>query len=406
MTRNNMHTTIPMQHFCYVFFLLVATISRVHASMNNPPPLHLMTTASTTRKLPLASYQQQIQHQLHSNDDISASLLSSNVVPWLELRGGARQEVDLQSSRKAGFLTRSLRSLVHSILATTESISPLLATIFKSFIRVLETALGVRLLPATNIKKPLAAPKKKQIRVVMQEESTVEKAPSSQTSTTAIKKKKKKSSSTVSSEKTSNISSDEDTVPSSKTSVASKAVKEEQTSDTTRTKSSSSSTKKKVSPQALKHVDKKIPLNNPNYRIQRELKEFIKDPPPNLSVNVGANLRVWVVTMKGAPGSIYEGETFKLRIRFPDQYPTVPPSVYFMPPHIPIHEHVYTNGDICLSLLGKDWRPTMTAQSIAVSILSILSSAQSKCLPMDNARHALNKPGEYQKDWVYHDDQC
>jgi hypothetical protein len=46
----------------------------------------------------------------------------------------------------------------------------------------------------------------------------------------------------------------------------------------------------------------------------------------------------------------------------------------------------------------------MTAQSIAVSILSILSSAQSKSLPMDNARQALNKPGEYQKDWVYHDE--
>jgi hypothetical protein len=25
---------------------------------------------------------------------------------------------------------------------------------------------------------------------------------------------------------------------------------------------------------------------------------------------------------------------------------------------------------------------------------------------MDNARHAQNKPGEYQKDWVYHDDNC
>ena len=145
---------------------------------------------------------------------------------------------------------------------------------------------------------------------------------------------------------------------------------------------------------------------SPNYRIQRELKAFIKDPPPNLTVQVGKNLRIWIVTMKGAVGTIYEGETFRLRISFPAQYPTVPPSVYFLPPNIPVHEHVYTNGDICLSLLGKDWRPTMTAQSIAVSILSILSSAQSKTLPMDNAMHAQNKPGAYQKDWVYHDDNC
>merc|ERR1719157_218755 len=129
---------------------------------------------------------------------------------------------------------------------------------------------------------------------------------------------------------------------------------------------------------------------NPNYRIQKELKELIKSPPSNLSVQVGAN------------NTIYEGEAFKLRVSFPPQYPTVPPSVYFLKGHIPTHEHVYTNGDICLSLLGKDWRPTMSAQSVAVSILSILSSAQSKSLPMDNASHATNKPGKYQKDWVYH----
>ena len=42
----------------------------------------------------------------------------------------------------------------------------------------------------------------------------------------------------------------------------------------------------------------------------------------------------------------------------------------------------------------------MTAQSIAASILSILSSAQSKSIPMDNAKHAQNKPGQYQQDWV------
>lgn len=67
---------------------------------------------------------------------------------------------------------------------------------------------------------------------------------------------------------------------------------------------------------------------------------------------------------------------------------------------------MYTNGDICLSLLGKDWRPNMTAQSIAMSILSILSGASRKSLPMDNPAHAQNKPGEKQDNWVYHDDNC
>lgn len=65
-----------------------------------------------------------------------------------------------------------------------------------------------------------------------------------------------------------------------------------------------------------------------------------------------------------------------------------PPVVYFLKP-IPKHEHVYSNGDICLSLLGKDWQPTMTAQGIAVSILSMLSSAKEKKTPPDNAMRKL-----------------
>jgi len=153
------------------------------------------------------------------------------------------------------------------------------------------------------------------------------------------------------------------------------------------------------------HLEKDVKMTHPNYRIQREMKDFLSSPPPNMSVKVGKNIRLWIITLTGAKNTIYEGEKYRLRVKFPDEYPTVPPSMYFLQP-TPRHEHVYTNGDICLSLLGKDWRPTMTAQSIAMSILSILSGAQRKCLPMDNARHAHNKPGERQDDWIYHDNNC
>ena len=119
----------------------------------------------------------------------------------------------------------------------------------------------------------------------------------------------------------------------------------------------------------------------------------------------GKNVRLWVITLAMPDNCIYAGEKYKLRVQFPNDYPTSPPSVFFLPP-TPRHEHVYTNGDICLSLLGKDWRPIMTAQSIAQAIFSILCGAQRKSLPMDNARHAGNKPGQAQNDWVYHDDNC
>lgn len=81
------------------------------------------------------------------------------------------------------------------------------------------------------------------------------------------------------------------------------------------------------------------------------------------------------------------------------------PSVYFLKP-TPKHVHVYSNGDICLNLLGRDWRPTMTAHGLVVSILSMLSSAREKKSPQDNAMHSDAPPGQQQEGWMYHDDKC
>jgi len=99
---------------------------------------------------------------------------------------------------------------------------------------------------------------------------------------------------------------------------------------------------------------------------------------------MGPNIRNWIVTITGATGTIYEGEKYRLKFEFPKEYPSKPPGVYFLKP-VPKHQHVYTNGDICLNLLGRDWRPTMTAQNLAVSILSMLSTAKEKKMPIDNA---------------------
>lgn len=269
-------------------------------------------------------------------------------------RGGTKAEES--DSNSNSFILNKVRNLVRSLLEITDRKSPGTKRIFTRVLGTIEQLTGVRLLPEIDNEK-----KKKK------------------------KKRKKKKEESLSSDTSDDLKTEKSTK--------------------TKTKKKKPKVSSKVTASTKKHVSATISSKNPNYRIQRELKEFLNSPPPNLSVKVGSNIRIWIVTMLGANNTIYEGEVFKLRIQFPKDYPTVPPSVYFLQP-TPQHEHVYTNGDICLSLLGKDWRPTMTAQSIAVSILSILSSAQSKSLPMDNARHSPNKPGQYQKDWVYHDDNC
>ena len=95
-------------------------------------------------------------------------------------------------------------------------------------------------------------------------------------------------------------------------------------------------------------------------------------------------MRTWIITVTGQEGTIYSGEEYRLKFIFPSTYPERPPAVYFLKP-VPRHEHVYSNGDICLNLLGRDWQPAMTARGVAISILSMLSSARIKKLPPDNA---------------------
>jgi len=146
-------------------------------------------------------------------------------------------------------------------------------------------------------------------------------------------------------------------------------------------------------------------ISSTSSRLQKEIKQFMENPPDNCKLNVGSNIRVWVINIKGSDGTIYAGEEYKLKMIFPKDYPSKPPSVYFLKP-CPRHEHVYSNGDICLNLLGRDWRPTLTAQTLAVSILSMLSSAKEKTLPQDNAMHADSPPGQQQENWMYHDDRC
>ncbi len=69
------------------------------------------------------------------------------------------------------------------------------------------------------------------------------------------------------------------------------------------------------------------------------------------------DLALWHVNFLGAKGTLYEGENFTLQLRFSNDYvlpllmqPIESPEVIFIG-HIPVHEHIYSNGFICLSIL-------------------------------------------------------
>lgn len=313
-----------------------------------------------------------------SAQKVSTSLSQACLIP----RGGSLQTEDEDAHHASSLVVKKIRNLIRSLLEIGDRKSPAVSKLIRKTIGIVENIFGVKLLPAKKKKRS----KKK---------SDVKSTASSEASSSKKKSKKEK--------KTPDLSTETLSKTSDEPEISSKSEK----SKTKNKKSSPPSKKSKPSSSAASqaHLKRELKATSPNYRIQRELKAFLSSPPPNLRVSVGKNIRVWIITLTGAENTIYAGEKYRLKVTFPPNYPTVPPSMFFLHP-TPRHEHVYTNGDICLSLLGKDWRPTMTAQSLAMSILSILSSAREKSLPMDNARHAVNKPGQPQDDWVYHDDNC
>ncbi|ETB62635.1 hypothetical protein YYC_00344 [Plasmodium yoelii 17X] len=155
-----------------------------------------------------------------------------------------------------------------------------------------------------------------------------------------------------------------------------------------------------------KHIRAKYNLGNANYRIQKELHNFLKNPPINCTLDVHPNnIRIWIVKYVGLENTIYANEVYKIKIIFPNDYPLKPPIVYFLQKP-PKHTHVYSNGDICLSLLGNDYNPSLSISGLVLSIISMLSSAKEKKLPIDNYTHADAKPGSSQNNFLYHDDKC
>ncbi|OEH73841.1 ubiquitin conjugating enzyme [Cyclospora cayetanensis] len=141
-----------------------------------------------------------------------------------------------------------------------------------------------------------------------------------------------------------------------------------------------------------KHLRRRVPAGHADFRVQTELaqlqqllKQQLADGlRPQISVYVHpTNIREWIVLLHPPRDSLYHGDTLRLRLSLPVDYPLRPPSVFFIKP-IPVHPHVYSNGDICLNLLGSDWHPSLSVLKLALAVLSMLLSASTKKAPQDD----------------------
>jgi len=154
-------------------------------------------------------------------------------------------------------------------------------------------------------------------------------------------------------------------------------------------------------------IDSKSPAGR---RLQKEMMAIVKSPPPGIKMHPdtldGTNLAVWRVEVTGPADTLYDGEEFVLQFKFGPRYPFESPEVTFVGEKVPVHEHIYSNGHICLSILSEDWSPALSVETVCLSITSMLSTAKEKKLPDDNALYVRTCSKNPKKtSWWFHDDQ-
>lgn len=108
-------------------------------------------------------------------------------------------------------------------------------------------------------------------------------------------------------------------------------------------------------------------------RLTKELRDIISNPPNGITAGLKGNvLTEWVATLMGPAGTPYEGGLFILDIKFPNDYPYVPPIITFKTPIY--HCNINKKGDICLDILKNNWSPALMIDKVLLSISSLLAA--------------------------------
>lgn len=84
----------------------------------------------------------------------------------------------------------------------------------------------------------------------------------------------------------------------------------------------------------------------------------------------GDNLFEWLATIEGSPGTVYEGLTYKLNMKFPADYPFSAPTITFTTACF--HPNVDQFGNICLDILKVSRvRAGLHSRSVPLSLFPL-----------------------------------
>ncbi|KAI4847017.1 hypothetical protein E4T44_04741 [Aureobasidium sp. EXF-8845] len=136
-----------------------------------------------------------------------------------------------------------------------------------------------------------------------------------------------------------------------------------------------------------------------------------KDPPDGITAGPVEedDLFVWEALIEGPEGTPYEGGIFPAELKFPKDYPLMPPTMKFLSDIW--HPNVYPNGVVCISILhppGDDpnhyehaserWSPIQSVEKILISVMSMLAEPNDESpANVDAARMWRERRAEFEK---------
>ena len=151
-------------------------------------------------------------------------------------------------------------------------------------------------------------------------------------------------------------------------------------------------------------------------RIAKELADIQSDTESKILAEAanGSDLSHLRASFPGPPDTPYEGGTYVVDIKIPNEYPFRPPVMFFTTklwhPNVssqtvrnpPPNQHrtfnLKSQGAICLDTLGSAWSPVLTIKSALLSLQSLLSTPEPKD-PQDAevASMLMKNPQQFQR---------
>lgn len=96
-----------------------------------------------------------------------------------------------------------------------------------------------------------------------------------------------------------------------------------------------------------------------------------------------------------AAGTVYNGLSYKLSLKFPAEYPFKAPTVKFETPCF--HPNVDQHGNICLDILKEKWSAAYSVRTVLLSIQSLLGEPNNDSPLNTYAAKLWDQQEEYEK---------